>query len=153
MSDDKHNFRMTVPLKNFACEHDDTNNTTVESFLGQTTTTTLLFPSTAISFFKRFAFFLSIEPIDSASSKVRVWGTDHRFYHGQDREVQRRDFESVVKAIEEDWDCTERVQSNLKYAETFTYGQYEGCNVMFLENVDAAAERLAAFESLHEKRV
>lgn len=140
MRDDNHNFRMTVPLKNFDSINDDMTTPSVESFLGQTTTTTLLFPSTAISLFKRFAVFLSIEPVDSESSKVRAWGTDHALYHGKDREVQRRDFESVVEAIEEDWGCTERMQSNLSYAETYTYGQYEGCNVKFLQNVDAAAE-------------
>jgi hypothetical protein len=129
-------LRMTVPLKHFDPTLsppfpilDDVkgnkDNKFVDSFLSQTTTTYLLFPCTAISLFKRFALFLSIRPshtipVDdhdrpchSTKSHVEAWATSHDRCRNEDPQLKRRDLESVLTGIEEDWECAEDIQHTL----------------------------------------
>lgn len=145
LRDDSTNYRMTVPLKNF--DGTTTEEIDVETFLSQTTTTNLLFPCSAVTLFKRFAMFLSVFPTSGgASSKVRAWGTDHKYGNydlaGFDKDDQARDFESVLKAIEEDWEAAEAIQRNLSMDREFTLGRLEGCNAKFLANVNKAAKAM-----------
>ena len=145
LRDDSANYRMTVPLKNF--DSTTTNEMDAESFLSQTTTTSLVFPSSAVSLFKRFALFLSVFPTSNGEkSIVRAWGTDHRYGNsdvsGFDKGDQARDLESVLKAIEEDWEAAEAIQTNISPDREFTHGTLEGCNAKFLQNVGKAAKAL-----------
>jgi phenylpropionate dioxygenase-like ring-hydroxylating dioxygenase large terminal subunit len=142
---DERSLRMTVPLKNFSA----TSVPNDDSFFGQTTTTYFVFPNSAIRFFKRFALFLSIVPTGDSESRIRSWGLGYGAV--ENRDLQRRDLSSVLAGIEEDWQCSEDIQCGLDAAysrvprdaqETspaFTYGRFEGCNVLFLHNVGAAA--------------
>ena len=147
----------------------------IQSFLSCTTTTYLIFPNTAVSIFKRFALILSIIPITSndggsstsASSFVRAWGIPHRYFGAtsssdetneevqrqqQQRQEQRfRDFESVIKGIEEDWDCAQDIQYGLQQLSLqqrpddkfeFQYGRYEGNNVNFLKHVEEISKTI-----------
>jgi hypothetical protein len=129
-----------------------------------TTTTHLLFPNTAISLFKRFALFRSIQPNDTSSSRVRAWGVTHSATSstspGTEKEddsylLQLRDLESVLQGIEEDWDCAEDIHRGLNAAISMqgeneramttpfsTYGRFEGNNVAFLAHVGEVAKEL-----------
>ena len=161
--DDGMNFRMTVPLKNFKVDGDDNDNDNPQSFLGQTTTTHLLFPTASVSLFKRFMIFLTIEPTAAASStassggsgisKIRAWAFSHPFYDPSSEETgsdrRRRDFEGIVAAVQEDWDMAVDIQSGLCHdnnsGETdFMHGTYEINNQKFLENVARAGAELQA---------
>ena len=129
---DSRNFRMTVALKNFDAKDSDD-----DSFFGQTSTTYLIFPHTAIALFKRFVLFLSIVPSGS-SSRVRAWGISR-----DESDMAGRDFDLIIAAIQEDWDCAQDIQCGLNHHPTeFTYGRYEGANVAFLRNVGLAASQL-----------
>jgi phenylpropionate dioxygenase-like ring-hydroxylating dioxygenase large terminal subunit len=151
---DDYSARMTVPLKSFDTDsmgNDNDDNDDDDSFWDQTTTTYHLFPNAAISIFKRFILYLSIQPIGpdteqpSTSSLVQVWGVP-RSYTGDaetnERTLQERDMESVIRGIEEDWECAEDIQQGLVAQNggddesLFSYGRYEGNNVHFLRNVE-----------------
>ena len=54
-----------------------------------------------------------------------------------------RDFDLIIAAIQEDWDCAQDIQCGLNHHPTeFTYGRFEGANVAFLRNVGLAASQL-----------
>jgi phenylpropionate dioxygenase-like ring-hydroxylating dioxygenase large terminal subunit len=163
---DARSLRMTVPLKNFdnGASNDADNSPMDHPFFSQTTTTYFLFPNTAISLFKRFALFLSIQPNGTTSSRVRAWGVAHGAASstspGAEKEddsylLQLRDLESVLQGIEEDWECAEDIQRGLNAASSmqgenetaittpfFTYGRFEGNNVAFLNHVGDVAKEL-----------
>jgi nitrite reductase/ring-hydroxylating ferredoxin subunit len=158
--------------------HDDEEE--LESFWSQTTTTYLLFPNTAISLFKRFILFLSIVPTSDGNNKentnstqpsckshVRAWAVARRNLasgsssnsNGDDSgnrdamlALARRDYESVIRGIEEDWECAEGIQSGLMAARannnksnttpTFSHGCFEGNNVAFLHHVGLVSQEL-----------
>eukprot|EP00977_Amphora_coffeiformis_P007878 scaffold1752_cov188-Amphora_coffeaeformis.AAC.10 len=159
--DDGMNFRMTVPLKNFKVDDEDDDCNKPQSFLGQTTTTHLLFPMTSVTLFKRFMIFLTIEPaaVSSSSaasggsdnSRIRVWAFSHPFYdpsseeNGSER--RRRDFDAILAAVQEDWDMAVDIQTGLCRDTTsneteFLHGLYEANNQKFLENVARAEAQL-----------
>jgi hypothetical protein len=174
-----------VPLRNFKHntkpdddddDNDDkwTNQDTLR-FLGDTTTTHLLFPYSFVTFFKRFLMFMTVEPVmasntttkhpaPSTSTSIRAWALPHRFYNSSDQAEgegdarQQRDFAGVMAALQEDFECTERIQKGLNfdhhhhnhhhhhgkrlYSKDFVYGGYEANNVTFLNNVCAVAKQL-----------
>ncbi len=147
---DTWSLRHTVPLSNF--EPNLSTSTTIspkDPFFSQTTTTYFLFPNVAISLFKRFALFMSILPDtshgNSSNSQVRLWGVTHATAEGEDPSKQQRDLQSVIKGIEEDWECAEGIQKGLTPDTMLHHGRYEGNNVDFLCHVGEFAERI------HEK--
>jgi hypothetical protein len=106
-----------------------------------------------MSIFKRFLLVLSIQPATTSgnreqpsgtSSWVRAWGMTHTL---DEEEPAHRDFESVIRGIEEDWECAQDIQQGLLNGRppdslTFTFGRFEGNDVTFLENVGVVAQRL-----------
>lgn len=160
---DGRSVRHSVALKNFDMStldrNDDDDETQVspqDPFFNQTTTTYFLFPSTAITLFKRFVVFLSIvpeisrgdgssEPQASRRCRLRAWAVCHATSKDEhDVELQQRDFESVIRGIQEDWDCAESIQRGLTPDTVIHHGRFEGINVDFLKNVGDIAAQLAA---------
>lgn len=151
---DTYSLRHTVPLSNFESKLSLLPPPPLSSdyvspkdpFFSQTTTTYFLFPNVAISLFKRFALFLSILPNSShgssVSSRVRLWGVTHTTAEGEDLSIQKRDLESVIKGIEEDWVCAEGIQKGLTRDTIFHHGLFEGNNIQFLRHVGELAARL-----------
>jgi phenylpropionate dioxygenase-like ring-hydroxylating dioxygenase large terminal subunit len=143
---DEHNLRMTTPLKNFSSSLPDAPLDPDNPFLGQTTTTFFLFPNSAVTLFKRFVLFLSILPTTGPSaSRVRSWGMVYSSQEDSRNLQTKRDLESVLAGIEEDWDCSVEIQRGLESKasqEMFTLGRFEGNNVHFLNAVGMAAEHL-----------
>ncbi|CAB9525573.1 rieske 2fe-2S domain-containing protein [Seminavis robusta] len=154
--DSHRNVTMTVPLRNFQPDHDEsaagwTDQDTLR-FLGETTTTHLIFPAAFVTFFKRLATFITMEPAasqhhptePSTSTLVRAWALPHKWYEDDDQEAQKRDFASVLAAVEEDWECAEQIQLGLNHKDDkqFIFGGYEGNNVTFLNNVGAVAKKM-----------
>jgi phenylpropionate dioxygenase-like ring-hydroxylating dioxygenase large terminal subunit len=138
--DDGRSYRMTVPLKHF----DLARQTSDRSFFDQTTTTYFLFPSTAVSLFKRFVLFLSVQPEGAGNAsgrrtKIRAWGVKRT---AAEEEDATKDFDNVIAGIEEDWDCAEGIFQNMDAESVFTYGLQEGGNILFLQNVEKAARNL-----------
>jgi hypothetical protein len=73
--------------------------------------------------------------------------------HEEDSYLQHRDFESVIRGIDEDWECAQSIQQGLLNCNNnadaareegviFTYGCFEGNNVAFLEHVDWISKEL-----------
>ena len=160
---DCRSVRHSVALKNFDTStvhsNDDDDETQVspqDPFFNHTTTTYFLFPSTAISLFKRFVVFLSIvpelsrgdgsfEPGASRRCRLRAWAVCHATAKDEhDAELQQRDFENVIRGIQEDWDCAESIQRGLTPDTVIHHGRFEGINVDFLKNVGDIAAQLAA---------
>ena len=157
---DHRSLRHTVPLSNFQPIPDSSSSSlplqaasAQDPFFAQTTTTYFLFPNVAISLFKRFAMFLSILPAEPATSgggssssssvsRVRAWGVTHATALGEELGKQQRDFESVLKGIEEDWECTETIQRGLKPETRVQHGRFEGNNVDFLRHVGELSEQI-----------
>jgi len=177
--DDGRNIRHVVPLRNFVPQpqqHLEWTKEDTQRFLAQTTTTFFVFPATAISIFKRFILFTTFEPVmeatttirtasssatpPSTSSKIRSWAMPHPWYDPSSLESQDnkeyhqaiiRDYESVMAAVQEDWDCVTHIQKGLHRTATsslssspveFVYGGYEGNNVQFLHHVGLLAQGL-----------
>eukprot|EP00980_Cylindrotheca_fusiformis_P002476 scaffold584_cov132-Cylindrotheca_fusiformis.AAC.29 len=151
---DDYSTRMTVPLKSFNVEHEVDPNQDDDSFWNETTTTYHLFPNSAISIFKRFILYLSIQPSSadpdepSTSSIVQLWAVPRTFANDKERSLQKRDMESVVRGIEEDWECAEQIQEGLNSQKNcggdqvmFSYGRFEGNNFNFLQNVSALSNK------------
>mmetsp|Transcript_11194 Transcript_11194/g.30909 ORF Transcript_11194/g.30909 Transcript_11194/m.30909 type:complete len:427 (+) Transcript_11194:63-1343(+) len=158
---DQRSLRHTVPLLNFQEagkeKHGNDRITLQDPFFSQTTTTYFLFPNVAISIFKRFFIFLSVLPIAnidsnqaSIQSRVRAWGVAHGITEdgaGRDNShemaVQRRDFQSVIAGIEQDWECAELIQQGLDADTLIHHGRFEGNNIAFLRDVGEMAELLS----------
>jgi phenylpropionate dioxygenase-like ring-hydroxylating dioxygenase large terminal subunit len=154
---------------------DDEELESSSSFWSQTTTTYFLFPNTAVSLFKRFILFLSIVPSSdvntehnnnnnnkqpSCKSHVRAWAiarncssnADDDDNNNEDKDARmataRRDYESVIRGIEEDWECAEGIQSGLMAARAnnnnnnHAHGCFEGNNVAFLHHVGLVSQEL-----------
>lgn len=147
--DGNRNAIMTVPLRSFQAQDDEEvqgGEEAVQRFLEQTTTTSLIFPATLSTLVKRFLSVITIEPINSTSSKVRSWALPHRFCDPAEVDLAERDFKSIVAAVEEDWDCVEQIQKGLTNkrgtSADFVFGGYEGNNVRFLQNIGEVAKEL-----------
>lgn len=158
--DRNRNVTMTVPLRNFhhdVVADDGTNNWTAQDtirFLGETTTTHLIFPYSFVTLFKRFAVFITMTPYNpspSSTTNIRAWALPHQWHDAslEGDKVQQRDFAAVLAAVEEDWDCTEQIQmgfnnfeGNQRNAPQFIYGGYEGNNILFLNTVGEVAKQL-----------
>lgn len=151
---DARSVRHTLPLTNFGSdgdgeEQDDTFVSPKDPFFSQTTTTYFVFPNVGISLFKRFALFISILPYPgnsstdaSKQSRVRLWGVTQATAEGEDPAVQKRDFDSVIRGIEEDWACVEGIQRGMRHDTVFHHGRFEGINVNFLRDVEDVANHL-----------
>jgi phenylpropionate dioxygenase-like ring-hydroxylating dioxygenase large terminal subunit len=167
--DNNKNVTMTVPLRNFTRRTTNDDNWTDQDtlrFLGDTTTTHLLFPYSFVTLFKRFLMFMTVEPVmpsttskhdtPSTSTIIRAWTLSHRFYDSSEQEegeaIQQRDLAGVMAAVQEDFECTERIQQGLNFdshygkrprnKKDFIYGSYEANNIKFLNNVCSVAKQL-----------
>ena len=150
--DQEFNVRRTIPLPNFFkadnpinsnnSKDNDWTDQDSQQFLGETTTTHLIFPMTTIVLLKRCLVFLAVEPINknnnnpnnkrqattapaaeedrqlmpSSRSKLRAWAVQHPFYDPSDEEnghkIQQRDFAAALAALENDWSVAGPMQQD-----------------------------------------